>query len=657
MANTGILRGRELESFLVIDLTGSTGRTLTAVEFTARTIRFSGTLGQSVTIRLPLSAENDKGATYTFENATSGGFIVTVAPPSGAGAAVAPSAVVSAYYDGSAMVASSGGALGGAPVVITSPVIGDAITWSGTEWVNQAGGSVSTAVILAPATTGRNVVQPTVATAIPLTLQGAASQSVDHLLVKTSANVQLARITSGGRVEIGSVSGTARLHVRDDTNAELAIFEGAGTFSSVFLKLGNGGLQAALRVYPQVDATSGAPLIGTGGVILRGRRWTGSASNDVDGWVRLDMTANSPLRYHLAFGVGAIENMWIRHDGQITLGATSPVNSGSITQPVVIVGGLFVNTAIEIGGSNNVTLGTADVGTQWGTASNQNQAWWGGTVGGQMVVTGDSLAARLASLEQQMGLRGLIAPPIPIANMLWDFNSDAITGTADNTALSTWVDSAPTPHNMVSPGTNGGTQIKFRDNATDNINGHPVVQVAAGNQAEIPFPNFSPVVNDASFTCYWVGRYAFDQAGHGILLYNFVTGGQDIINLYLSGDLVGANQVGWEYDVGGGAVDHDVAAGITGVQVLCWVFDKSGSGTGKVYRNDVQIGTTSSAVGGGGAGNGFDWGGDFIEMFAANGGTNALVGETARWTAYKVAHDDTTRQGIMASLRAYYGVA
>ena len=53
---TGVLRGRDLETYGTISLTGSTGRALTSVEITPATIRLTGTLGQAITLRLPLSS-------------------------------------------------------------------------------------------------------------------------------------------------------------------------------------------------------------------------------------------------------------------------------------------------------------------------------------------------------------------------------------------------------------------------------------------------------------------------------------------------------------------------------------------------------------------------------------------------------------------------
>jgi hypothetical protein len=119
---------------------------------------------------------------------------------------------------------------------------------------------------------------------------------------------------------------------------------------------------------------------------------------------------------------------------------------------------------------------------------------------------------------------------------------------------------------------------------------------------------------------------------------------------------VGANQVGFEHEVSiGSAVDVDIAAAVTGAQLLTFVFDKT-AGNAKVYRNGAQIGSTSTNVGGTGAGNGFDWGNDLIEFFATAGGVAALVGEHTRLIGYAVAHSDATRQAIEAALMARYGL-
>jgi hypothetical protein len=155
MNSTSVLRGRDDETFLSIDVTGSTGRTLTAVEYRARTLRFTGTLAAGITLRLPL-ADGDAGATWTLENRTTGGFTLTFTPITGTGVAVAPGAAMTAFFDGVNLVGQSAAAATGLPatvdgvstlfpLVILDPVIGDAVTFDGTVWENSpaaAGGQL-----------------------------------------------------------------------------------------------------------------------------------------------------------------------------------------------------------------------------------------------------------------------------------------------------------------------------------------------------------------------------------------------------------------------------------------------------------------------------------------------------------------------------------
>ena len=328
----------------------------------------------------------------------------------------------------------------------------------------------------------------------------------------------------------------------------------------------------------------------------------------------------------------------------------------AITKPedVLLTGSSRFLQDTNIADNVNVVLGTG-VGTKWGTGATQKMAWWGNTAVARQTLTGNTIAERLTNLEKILDVSyGLINPVIPTTSMLWDFDASAITPQTDNTTLATWPDSAPTPHAMNSPGA-AGNAFKYRTAVSAAaINGQAVVQTVAGDQAEIGFPNFSPTINDASFTHYYVGRYSNGGSTTGILVYGFEA---DAIRLYLDGDVVGTNQVGWEFDVGAGPVDVDIAVSVTGVQIITFVFDKS-AGTGKVYRNGTQIGTTSTNVGGSGAGNGFDWGATArIEFFATAGGVATLVGEHARLIGYSVAHDDTTRGAVEAALRARYNIA
>jgi hypothetical protein len=114
------------------------------------------------------------------------------------------------------------------------------------------------------------------------------------------------------------------------------------------------------------------------------------------------MTATTP-RYHLAFGVGALENLWIRQDGQITLGNSIPTNNPAITQSVVLFS-TFVNGLQTVNDTVNFVFGTG-TGTKFGTAANQLMGWYGATpVAQQTTPTGttdqkvDGVITRLQNL-------------------------------------------------------------------------------------------------------------------------------------------------------------------------------------------------------------------------------------------------------------------
>jgi hypothetical protein len=238
----------------------------------------------------------------------------------------------------------------------------------------------------------------------------------------------------------------------------------------------------------------------------------------------------------------------------------------------------------------------------------------------------------------------------PLTDMIWWFKADSLT-LNDGDSIASWTDSSSFGNDMQFPGTNGGTQPTFQ---TGEINSLPVVRTVAGNQGDIAFPNFSPKLEDKSFTFYWVGNYNNVQSGQGIVLYNYTTTSSDAIRLAMSFDIGGTNGVGWEYDVGAGTVDVNPAAGASGLQILTWVFDKT-AGSGYVYRDGVQVGLSAN-VGGVGAGNGFDFGQDFIEFFAVAGGSQTMVGDTGEIIAYQAAHDAATVAETVAYLSDKWGV-
>jgi len=130
-------------------------------------------------------------------------------------------------------------------------------------------------------------------------------------------------ISGAGKWGVGALPSTARFYVRDDTNIELATFEGRNFFSSVFVRVGDAGSSplAALRIYPATPADATNTLVDTGGVIMRGSFWTGSASSNVEASWNLLMISTTPT-YVLTAKVGVSNRMWIAQDGKTTIGDT-----------------------------------------------------------------------------------------------------------------------------------------------------------------------------------------------------------------------------------------------------------------------------------------------------------------------------------------------
>lgn len=239
-------------------------------------------------------------------------------------------------------------------------------------------------------------------------------------------------------------------------------------------------------------------------------------------------------------------------------------------------------------------------------------------------------------------------------DMIWWFKSDAITGVSNGQPLSSWPDSAPTPHNMVFPGTNGGIQPLYVDDGVNNIGGKPVVEVDASVQGEIPYPNFSPTITDKSFTLYVVANFSDYLGSNAVLLYPYTTAGARVIRVAMSLNFGGNPGLGYEYDVGGGPVDVRLAAPVVGTSLITFVFDKT-AGEARVYSCGTLLGS-STDVGGTGAGTGFDWGTDFIEFFSVAGGLNTAHGFYAELIGYSAAHDDTTRQSVESYLKNKYSI-
>lgn len=245
--------------------------------------------------------------------------------------------------------------------------------------------------------------------------------------------------------------------------------------------------------------------------------------------------------------------------------------------------------------------------------------------------------------------------PATQADVMWWFEARSLPVQGDNTPLAAWPDDGTLNHDMQFPGTQGGNQPKYRTSGFTDPGAVPSVEFDGTDQGDIPFPNFSPALNDKSGTFYWILDYQVINQTLGVLLFNYTTGGADAISMWAAAHTVfftTADTLGYEYDVGGGSVDKDLAAATNGKQLLVFKFDKT-LGLASLYRNGTLVGTNAN-VGGTGAGNGFDFGQDFIEFFATGGGSLGFNGRCGAAGGFSTAHNDTLRGQIEVYLTARY---
>ncbi len=87
VVDTSVLRGRELGGRIVVNVAGNSDLLLSPEQAGAGIITYSGQLTGSITVRLPLTNEN-QGFSWLIDNQSSGAFILTTAGPTGAGVAV-----------------------------------------------------------------------------------------------------------------------------------------------------------------------------------------------------------------------------------------------------------------------------------------------------------------------------------------------------------------------------------------------------------------------------------------------------------------------------------------------------------------------------------------------------------------------------------------
>lgn len=113
--------------------------------------------------------------------------------------------VLSGTYPNPGLAAAvAGAALDLSANVLNVLVDGVTIQVNGSDQLEVIGGVVTDAVILAPASSTRNIIQPTAATFIPLSVKGFTGQSANLFVAEDSTGADLVTISSAGVLAVGA---------------------------------------------------------------------------------------------------------------------------------------------------------------------------------------------------------------------------------------------------------------------------------------------------------------------------------------------------------------------------------------------------------------------------------------------------------------------
>lgn len=131
---------------------------------------------------------------------------------------------------------------------------------------SSGGGSLTDAVILAPASSTRNVIQPTNAAYVPLTVKGAISQSANLISVENSSGTPLLLVGPTGTLSLASsiiIASGQSFFIQDNSAISFTFAEGGNNYLQ-FSTLN--GSESILTYKPVISSSSGSGL--TSGFIL-----------------------------------------------------------------------------------------------------------------------------------------------------------------------------------------------------------------------------------------------------------------------------------------------------------------------------------------------------------------------------------------------------
>lgn len=276
------------------------------------------------------------------------------------------------------------------------------------------------------------------------------------------------------------------------------------------------------------------------------------------------------------------------------------------------------------------------------------------------------LPHNLSHVQVTMG--GAVTLQPITANLLWRFDTSALTVVPNDTAIALWPDTSGNGRDLTYPGRGFvfippfphywagvfGSQAAARMNENQPANNEADI----GSQAIFGVP-----VSGVSSTHYFIANigdaslWTFN-GGDGILL-DYpdglgVLGNTTLIPYYGGTNLGGTGlTMGFGYEVNGGGISLvNIADRVAGSSVLVWVFDKA-TGKASAYQNTTLLGQTAvipDLLGG------FQFGFYQSTVFSDFAGNSGPQGDVAGYYAYSVAHTAAQIAQNVAALKQRYSL-
>lgn len=260
---------------------------------------------------------------------------------------------------------------------------GFGLAWNGSAWTPTD--LVGQGVLLAPAASARNVIQPTGAAVVPLTTKGASGQSANLYEARSFGNVLLAAIDAGGSGLFGS-----RVYVGTTTAGDFPAtgdlcIEGAASAGNptIYMKSASGASHYVQWIF-------GSALSGNGYAEIA--KYDPSAAGAYAAILSIHNNV-SPIVLTTDSGAGSRPDVYVDNGGMVSIGGTAP------TRQLECIGHIAIITAgygLQVKEGSNAKMGTATLVT------------------GTKVVSTTAVTANSRILLTVQSL-GTISAPVPIA--------------------------------------------------------------------------------------------------------------------------------------------------------------------------------------------------------------------------------------------------